>query len=128
MVSTDSTNLKKNSVVTIILSELSVSCTYKRIIFVFYLDNLYYILTDGTEYSDGISNVEPADKLSIRRYIRGVCNAPRCVDTFFLYLSSPTRRDGSALLWDSNGNGIVSITYTKTIRLTIVYIGTYVIL
>ncbi|XP_050424339.1 uncharacterized protein LOC126835654 [Adelges cooleyi] len=62
---------------------------------------------DGTEYSTTMSNVEPATKLNIRRYIKGICTAPRCADTFFLYLSSPTRRDGNALLWDANGNGIV---------------------
>ncbi|VVC26738.1 Hypothetical protein CINCED_3A000879 [Cinara cedri] len=63
---------------------------------------------DGTEYSTStIDNVEPADKLNIRRYIKGICGASKCADTFFLYLSSPARRDGSALLWDANGNGIV---------------------
>lgn len=67
------------------------------------------IFSDGTEYSSTtMSNVEPADKLNIRRYIKGVCSASWCADTFFLYISSPTRRDGNALLWDANGSGIVS--------------------
>lgn len=55
-----------------------------------------------------IGNVEPADKLNIRRYIKGVCSTSQCADTFFLYLASPARQDGNALLWDANGNGIVS--------------------
>lgn len=62
---------------------------------------------DGTVSSTTANNVEPADKLNIRRYIKGVCSAARCADTFFLYLSSPARRDGNAILWDANGNGIV---------------------
>lgn len=69
-----------------------------------------YRCLDGNEYSTTINNVEPADKYNVRRYIKGVCSAPKCADTFFLYLSSPTRQDGNALLWDANGNGLVSLS------------------
>lgn len=81
-----------------------------------------YRCLDGDEYSTTVSNVEPADKYNVRRYIKGVCSAPMCADTFFLYLSSPTRRDGNALLWDANGNGIVSYQalnfFTNTSRMS----------
>lgn len=69
---------------------------------------IYVPSIDGNEYSTSINNVEPADKLNIRRYIKGICSADQCADTFFLYLSSPAKKDGNSLLWDANGNGIVS--------------------
>lgn len=61
---------------------------------------------------DNAVNVEPADRQTIRKYIRSVCSSTqRCnINTFFLYMANPSRRDGSSLFWDANSNGIVSIT------------------
>lgn len=70
---------------------------------------IYPSVLDGNEYSSSMSNVEPATKLNIRRYIKGICGTERCADTLFFYLSNPTRKDGNTLLWDANSNGIVSI-------------------
>ncbi|XP_069792137.1 uncharacterized protein [Narcine bancroftii] len=42
----------------------------------------------------------------IRSHISYICRAVNCADSLVLYLNSPTRNDGSMLLWDVNKNGI----------------------
>lgn len=60
---------------------------------------------------DNAISVEPADRQTIRKYIRGVCShVQRCnINTFFIYMSNPSRIDGSSIFWDVNNDGIVSI-------------------
>ncbi|KPP68484.1 hypothetical protein Z043_112839 [Scleropages formosus] len=60
------------------------------------------------EESDG---VYPAtQKEVIRNHISYVCRKQHCADSLVLYLNSPTRNDGTMLLWDGNHNGIADST------------------
>ncbi|XP_043931164.1 uncharacterized protein LOC122804983 [Protopterus annectens] len=53
------------------------------------------------------ADVFPAmEKVMIRSHISFLCRAPNCAGSLVLYLNSPTRNDGSMLLWDINKNGI----------------------
>ncbi len=49
------------------------------------------------------------EKEVIRNHISYICRKQHCVDSLVLYLNSPTRNDGTMLLWDRNNNGIVSV-------------------
>ncbi|XP_078085264.1 uncharacterized protein LOC144503989 [Mustelus asterias] len=52
-------------------------------------------------------DIYPAtEKVMIRSYISYICRAVNCADSLVLYLNSPTRNDGTMLLWDVNKNGI----------------------
>ncbi|XP_050772695.1 uncharacterized protein LOC127030386 [Gopherus flavomarginatus] len=56
-----------------------------------------------------VGDVYPAtEKLLIRSHLALVCRTRHCADSLVLYLNSPTRSDGTMLLWDTNKNGIVS--------------------
>ncbi|XP_051870326.1 uncharacterized protein si:ch211-67e16.11 [Pristis pectinata] len=46
------------------------------------------------------------EKVMIRSHISYICRAVNCADSLVLYLNSPTRNDGTMLLWDVNNNGI----------------------
>ncbi|KAJ8383940.1 hypothetical protein AAFF_G00213090 [Aldrovandia affinis] len=46
------------------------------------------------------------EKEVIRNHISYICRKEHCADSLVLYLNSPTRNDGTMLLWDSNYNGI----------------------
>ncbi|KAJ8282959.1 hypothetical protein COCON_G00054780 [Conger conger] len=46
------------------------------------------------------------EKEAIRNHISYICRKQHCADSLVLYLNSPTRNDGTMLLWDSNYNGI----------------------
>ena len=48
-------------------------------------------------------------KLGLRYHLRKMCAEPHCVDSLVLYLNSPADDDGSTLLWDADGDGIVSV-------------------
>lgn len=52
------------------------------------------------------------EKVVIRNHVSYVCRKQHCADTLVLYLNSPTRNDGTMLLWDANLNGIVRHTHT----------------
>ena len=52
------------------------------------------------------------EKGVMRNHISYICRKQHCADTLVLYLNSPTRNDGTMLLWDGNYNGIVSRTHT----------------
>lgn len=43
--------------------------------------------------------------ITAKEYIRKLCRSSLCVDTFTLYLTGPSKSDGSLLFWD-NGNGL----------------------
>lgn len=47
-------------------------------------------------------------KFSLRHHLRTLCETKYCADSLVLYLNSPTRSDGSPLLWDLDNNGEVS--------------------
>ncbi|KAA0716054.1 hypothetical protein E1301_Tti012862 [Triplophysa tibetana] len=49
------------------------------------------------------------EKEVIRNHISYICRKQHCADTLVLYLSSPTRNDGTMLLWDRNNNGIADL-------------------
>ena len=43
--------------------------------------------------------------ITAKEYIKKLCGSSRCVDTITLYLTGPSKSDGSLLFWD-DGNGI----------------------
>ncbi|XP_077393676.1 uncharacterized protein LOC144030890 [Festucalex cinctus] len=49
------------------------------------------------------------EKAVIRNHVSYVCRKQHCADTLVLYLNSPTRNDGTMLLWDANLNGIADL-------------------
>lgn len=48
-------------------------------------------------------------KASLRRHIQEVCSRSFCAESFVIYVTGPSRMDGSTLLWDVNHDGVVSI-------------------
>lgn len=56
------------------------------------------------------------EKVVIRNHVSYVCRKQHCADTLVLYLNSPTRNDGTMLLWDANLNGIVRHTHKHTLK------------
>ncbi|XP_066544683.1 uncharacterized protein LOC136711968 isoform X2 [Amia ocellicauda] len=62
---------------------------------------------DGQVAEKEAEGVYPAtEKVAIRSHISYICRAVHCADSLVLYLNSPTRNDGTMLLWDVNKNGI----------------------
>ncbi|TRY60806.1 hypothetical protein DNTS_033095 [Danionella cerebrum] len=57
------------------------------------------------------------EKEVIRNHISYICRKPNCVDSLVLYLNSPTRNDGTMLLWDRNNNGILEFSRIAATRL-----------
>ncbi|XP_057708452.1 uncharacterized protein si:ch211-67e16.11 isoform X2 [Corythoichthys intestinalis] len=49
------------------------------------------------------------EKTTIRNHVSYVCRKQHCADSLVLYLNSPTRNDGTMLLWDANLNGIADL-------------------
>ena len=49
-----------------------------------------------------------AMKTAMRYHLRRLCETSHCVDTLVLYLNSPSKTDGTMLLWDVNKNGKVN--------------------
>uniref|UniRef100_A0A3Q2YDH4 Si:ch211-67e16.11 n=1 Tax=Hippocampus comes TaxID=109280 RepID=A0A3Q2YDH4_HIPCM len=49
------------------------------------------------------------EKAVIRNHVSYVCRKQHCADSLVLYLNSPTRNDGTMLLWDANLNGIADL-------------------
>lgn len=58
-----------------------------------------------TEDVEGVYSA--TEKAVIRNHVSYICRKQHCADTLALYLNSPTRSDGTMLLWDANLNGIV---------------------
>lgn len=63
------------------------------------------------------------EKEVIRNHISYICRKQHCADTFVLYLNSPTRNDGTMLLWDRNNNGIVSLWDFRNITIQLTELG-----
>lgn len=61
-----------------------------------------------TEDVEGVYSA--TEKAVIRNHVSYICRKQHCADTLVLYLNSPTRTDGTMLLWDANLNGIVRET------------------
>ncbi|XP_062862722.1 uncharacterized protein si:ch211-67e16.11 [Trichomycterus rosablanca] len=55
------------------------------------------------------------EKEVIRNHISYICRKQHCADTLVLYLNSPTRNDGTMLLWDRNDNGIADLKERYTV-------------
>lgn len=49
------------------------------------------------------------EKTVIRNHVSYICRKQHCADSLVLYLNSPTRSDGTMLLWDANLNGIADL-------------------
>ncbi|KAH3754969.1 hypothetical protein DPMN_189650 [Dreissena polymorpha] len=49
-------------------------------------------------------------KLAFRYHVQTMCRTVHCVDSLLIYMNSPTKTDGTSLLWDVNGDGMVSRT------------------
>ncbi|XP_054644345.1 uncharacterized protein si:ch211-67e16.11 [Dunckerocampus dactyliophorus] len=49
------------------------------------------------------------EKAVIRNHLSYICRKQHCADSLVLYLNSPTRSDGTMLLWDSNLNGVADL-------------------
>lgn len=61
------------------------------------------------------------EKEVIRKHISYICRKQHCVDSLVLYLNSPTRNDGTMLLWDRNNNGIVSVCICSAVLMVVYY-------
>ncbi|KAL8622585.1 hypothetical protein ACOMHN_009219 [Nucella lapillus] len=57
-----------------------------------------------------------AMKLAMRSHVRRLCLTPHCADSLFLYLNSPSASDGTALLWDLDGDGLVTVGGGEGVR------------
>ncbi|KAI4874057.1 hypothetical protein NFI96_002970 [Prochilodus magdalenae] len=55
------------------------------------------------------------EKEVIRNHISYICRKQHCADSLVLYLNSPTRNDGTMLLWDRNNNGIADLKERYTV-------------
>ena len=49
-----------------------------------------------------------AQKLAMRYHLQKLCDSLHCADSLVLYLNSPTKSDGSMLLWDVDQDGEVT--------------------
>ncbi|XP_052003887.1 uncharacterized protein LOC127658567 isoform X2 [Xyrauchen texanus] len=56
------------------------------------------------------------EKDVIRKHISYICRKQHCADSLVLYLNSPTRNDGTMLLWDRNNNGIADLKERYSVR------------
>ena len=62
--------------------------------------------SDSTVSSNG-DLYSAVPKHVIRYHIQNLCRSAHCVDSLVIYLNTPTNSDGSMLLWDADGDGIV---------------------
>ena len=61
--------------------------------------------------------VHPAAlKIAMRYHIQRMCSSPHCVDSFVFYLNSPSKTDGTSLLWDVDGDGQVSPSVSQHVH------------
>ena len=69
---------------------------------------IVFFLVDEDQLSN--RNSYPAtQKDAIRNHISTLCRVTNCVETLVIYLNNPTMNDGTSLLWDTNGDGVVSV-------------------
>ncbi|XP_028250242.1 uncharacterized protein LOC114426800 [Parambassis ranga] len=73
----------------------------------FHKDHIKTFFAISGQLPEDIEGVYSAtEKAAIRNHVSYICRKQHCADTLVLYLNSPTRNDGTMLLWDANLNGI----------------------
>ncbi|XP_026150421.1 uncharacterized protein LOC113122950 [Mastacembelus armatus] len=76
----------------------------------FHKDHIKTFFASSGQLPEDIDGVYSAtEKAVIRNHVSYVCRKQHCADTLVLYLNSPTRNDGTMLLWDANLNGIADL-------------------
>ncbi|XP_061649167.1 uncharacterized protein si:ch211-67e16.11 [Phyllopteryx taeniolatus] len=73
----------------------------------FHKDHIKTFFASSGHIPEDLEGAHPAtEKAVIRNHVSYVCRKQHCADSLVLYLNSPTRNDGTMLLWDANLNGI----------------------
>ncbi|KAM3607298.1 uncharacterized protein V6R79_005312 [Siganus canaliculatus] len=76
----------------------------------FHKDHIKTFFASSGQLPEDVEGVYSAtEKAVIRNHVSYVCRKQHCADTLVLYLNSPTRSDGTMLLWDANLNGIADL-------------------
>ncbi|XP_075870129.1 uncharacterized protein LOC142880243 [Nelusetta ayraudi] len=76
----------------------------------FHKDHIKTFFASSGHLPEDLEGVYSAtEKVVIRNHVSYVCRKQHCADTLVLYLNSPTRNDGTMLLWDANLNGIADL-------------------
>ncbi|XP_068186378.1 uncharacterized protein si:ch211-67e16.11 [Antennarius striatus] len=76
----------------------------------FHKDHIKTFFAGSGQLPEDVEGVHSAmEKAAIRNHVSYVCRKQHCADTLVLYLNSPTRNDGTMLLWDANLNGIADL-------------------
>uniref|UniRef100_A0A3Q3XH39 Uncharacterized protein n=1 Tax=Mola mola TaxID=94237 RepID=A0A3Q3XH39_MOLML len=73
----------------------------------FHKDHIKTFFASSGQLPEG--SYSATEKEVIRNHVSYVCRKQHCADTLVLYLNSPTRNDGTMLLWDANLNGIADL-------------------
>ncbi|KAF1382925.1 hypothetical protein PFLUV_G00148880 [Perca fluviatilis] len=73
----------------------------------FHKEHIKTFFASSGQLPEDVEGVYSAtEKAVIRNHVSYICRKQHCADTLVLYLNSPTRNDGTMLLWDANLNGI----------------------
>ncbi|XP_038577229.1 uncharacterized protein si:ch211-67e16.11 [Micropterus salmoides] len=76
----------------------------------FHNDHIKTFFASSGQLPEEVEGVYSAtEKAVIRNHVSYICRKQHCADTLVLYLNSPTRNDGTMLLWDANLNGIADL-------------------
>uniref|UniRef100_A0AAV2JZR4 Uncharacterized protein n=1 Tax=Knipowitschia caucasica TaxID=637954 RepID=A0AAV2JZR4_KNICA len=76
----------------------------------FHKSNIKTFFANGGPSLEDVEGVYPAtEKAAIRNHVSYVCRKQHCADSLVLFLNSPTRSDGTMLLWDANLDGIADL-------------------
>ncbi|KAL3056041.1 hypothetical protein OYC64_018699 [Pagothenia borchgrevinki] len=76
----------------------------------FHKEHIKTFFASSGHFTEDLEGVYSAtEKAVIRNHVSYVCRKQHCADTLVLYLNSPTRNDGTMLLWDANLNGIADL-------------------
>ncbi|XP_038157300.1 uncharacterized protein si:ch211-67e16.11 [Cyprinodon tularosa] len=76
----------------------------------FHKDHIKTFFASSGQLLEDLEGVYSAtEKAVIRNHVSYICRKQHCADTLVLYLNSPTRTDGTMLLWDANLNGIADL-------------------
>ncbi|XP_053733331.1 uncharacterized protein si:ch211-67e16.11 isoform X1 [Synchiropus splendidus] len=76
----------------------------------FHKDHIKTFFASGGQIPEDLDGAYSAtEKTVIRNHVSYICRKQHCADTLVLYLNSPTRSDGTMLLWDANLNGIADL-------------------
>ncbi|TDH06541.1 hypothetical protein EPR50_G00114540 [Perca flavescens] len=76
----------------------------------FHKEHIKTFFASSGQLPEDVEGVYSAtEKAVIRNHVSYICRKQHCADTLVLYLNSPTRNDGTMLLWDANLNGIADL-------------------